>query len=61
MGIDAFGRIIKLNPDFAEKHQLAVIDCLEACCYQIDVALTFLLLFFLSFSDLVLCFCIVGN
>jgi AP-4 complex subunit epsilon-1 len=39
MGIDALGRIIKLNPDFAEKHQLAVIDCLEACCYQIDVSL----------------------
>jgi len=29
MGIDALGCIIKLNPDFAEKHQLAVIDCLE--------------------------------
>jgi AP-4 complex subunit epsilon-1 len=39
MGIDALGRIIKLNPDFAEKQQLAVIDCLEACCYQIDVSL----------------------
>ncbi|CAM6025344.1 unnamed protein product [Sphagnum balticum] len=37
MGIDALGCIIKLNPDFAEKHQLAVIDCLEACYYQIDV------------------------
>ncbi|CAM6074271.1 unnamed protein product [Sphagnum tenellum] len=36
MGTDALGHIIKLNPDFAEKHQLAVIDCLEACCYQID-------------------------
>lgn len=29
MGIDALGRIIKINPDFAEEHQLAVIDCLE--------------------------------
>ncbi|XP_057830971.2 AP-4 complex subunit epsilon [Cryptomeria japonica] len=29
MGIDALGRVIKINPDFAEEHQLAVIDCLE--------------------------------
>lgn len=29
MGIDALGRIIKINPEFAEQHQLAVIDCLE--------------------------------
>lgn len=29
MGIDALGRIIKINPDFAEQHQLAVINCLE--------------------------------
>ncbi|KAI5077093.1 hypothetical protein GOP47_0006917 [Adiantum capillus-veneris] len=29
MGIDALGRIIKINPDFAEEHQLSVIDCLE--------------------------------
>lgn len=33
MGIDALGRIIKINPDFAEEHQLAVIDCLEVCTY----------------------------
>jgi AP-4 complex subunit epsilon-1 len=31
MGIDALGRVIKINPDFAEQHQLAVIDCLEVC------------------------------
>ncbi len=31
MGIDAVGRVIKINPDFAEQHQLAVIDCLEVC------------------------------
>lgn len=29
MGIDALSRLIKLNPDIAEQHQLAVIDCLE--------------------------------
>ncbi|KAK4748751.1 hypothetical protein SAY87_015337 [Trapa incisa] len=29
MGIDALGRLIKLSPDAAEQHQLAVIDCLE--------------------------------
>ncbi|KAK9706997.1 hypothetical protein RND81_07G166500 [Saponaria officinalis] len=29
MGIDALGRLIKLSPDVAEQHQLAVIDCLE--------------------------------
>ncbi|CAK9325395.1 unnamed protein product [Citrullus colocynthis] len=29
MGIDALGRLIKLNPDIAEQHQLAVIDCME--------------------------------
>lgn len=31
MGIDALGRVIQVNPDFAEQHQLAVIDCLEVC------------------------------
>lgn len=31
MGIDALGRVIQINPDFAEEHQLAVIDCLEVC------------------------------
>uniref|UniRef100_A0A1D1YSH8 AP-4 complex subunit epsilon n=1 Tax=Anthurium amnicola TaxID=1678845 RepID=A0A1D1YSH8_9ARAE len=29
MGIDALGRLLKINPDIAEEHQLAVIDCLE--------------------------------
>ncbi|KAI4370805.1 hypothetical protein MLD38_019114 [Melastoma candidum] len=29
MGIDALGRLIKINLDIAEQHQLAVIDCLE--------------------------------
>ncbi|ERM97979.1 hypothetical protein AMTRI_Chr06g173070 [Amborella trichopoda] len=29
MGIDALSRLIKINPDIAEEHQLAVIDCLE--------------------------------
>lgn len=29
LGIDALGRLIKINPDIAEEHQLAVIDCLE--------------------------------
>lgn len=29
MGIDALGRLIKLSPDIAEQHQLAVIDCME--------------------------------
>ncbi|XP_077229897.1 AP-4 complex subunit epsilon-like isoform X2 [Tasmannia lanceolata] len=29
MGIDALGRLIRINPDIAEEHQLAVIDCLE--------------------------------
>jgi hypothetical protein len=31
MGIDALGRLIRINPDIAEEHQLAVIDCLEVC------------------------------
>lgn len=29
LGIDALSRLIKINPDIAEEHQLAVIDCLE--------------------------------
>ncbi|KAK7252585.1 hypothetical protein RIF29_36636 [Crotalaria pallida] len=29
LGIDALGRLIKLSPNIAEQHQLAVIDCLE--------------------------------
>ncbi|KVH95144.1 Adaptor protein complex AP-4, epsilon subunit [Cynara cardunculus var. scolymus] len=29
MGIDALGRLIRINPEVAEQHQLAVIDCLE--------------------------------
>ncbi|KAF8103887.1 hypothetical protein N665_0183s0062 [Sinapis alba] len=29
MGIDGLGRLIKISSDIAEKHQLAVIDCLE--------------------------------
>ncbi|XP_043708913.1 AP-4 complex subunit epsilon-like isoform X2 [Telopea speciosissima] len=29
MGIDALSRLIKINPEIAEEHQLAVIDCLE--------------------------------
>ncbi|XP_024531548.1 AP-4 complex subunit epsilon [Selaginella moellendorffii] len=29
MGIDALGRLIKITPECAENHQLAVIDCLE--------------------------------
>ena len=33
MGIDALGRLIKLSPEIAEQHQLAVIDCLEAVSY----------------------------
>lgn len=35
MGIDALGRLIKISPEIAEQHQLAVIDCLEVrqFCY----------------------------
>ncbi|XP_057798993.1 LOW QUALITY PROTEIN: AP-4 complex subunit epsilon [Salvia miltiorrhiza] len=29
LGIDALTRLIKINPEIAEQHQLAVIDCLE--------------------------------
>ncbi|CAN1779685.1 AP-4 complex subunit epsilon [Linum perenne] len=29
LGIDALGRLIKMSPEIAEQHQLAVIDCLE--------------------------------
>ncbi|KAH0981492.1 hypothetical protein GBA52_008669 [Prunus armeniaca] len=29
MGIDALVRLIKISPEIAEQHQLAVIDCLE--------------------------------
>jgi AP-4 complex subunit epsilon-1 len=41
MGIDALGRVIQINPDFAEQHQLAVIDCLEvwspsSCLFELD-------------------------
>lgn len=45
MGIDALGRLIKLSPNVAEQHQLAVIDCLEVRTYPID-ANGFLLEFF---------------
>lgn len=45
MGIDALGRLIKISPEIAEQHQLAVIDCLEVrilyyshCnCFLIDL------------------------
>lgn len=36
MGIDALGRLIKISPDVAEQHQLAVIDCLEVREYLIN-------------------------
>lgn len=36
MGIDALGRLIKLSPEIAEKHQLAVIDCLEVRMFILD-------------------------
>eukprot|EP00252_Welwitschia_mirabilis_P018924 TRINITY_DN4243_c0_g2_i1.p1 TRINITY_DN4243_c0_g2~~TRINITY_DN4243_c0_g2_i1.p1 ORF type:complete len:923 (+),score=193.52 TRINITY_DN4243_c0_g2_i1:295-2769(+) len=29
MGIDALCQVIRINPDFVEEHQLAVIDCLQ--------------------------------
>ncbi|KAI3804551.1 hypothetical protein L1987_26184 [Smallanthus sonchifolius] len=29
MGIDTLGRLIRISPDIAEQHQIAVIDCLE--------------------------------
>ncbi|GAA0154170.1 membrane traffic protein [Lithospermum erythrorhizon] len=29
LGIDILGRLIKINPEIAEQHELAVIDCLE--------------------------------
>ncbi|KAI3787172.1 hypothetical protein L1987_41437 [Smallanthus sonchifolius] len=29
LGIDALGRLIRISPEIAEPHQLAVIDCLE--------------------------------
>lgn len=34
MGIDGLGRLIKISPDIAEQHQLAVIDCLEVSSYK---------------------------
>ena len=34
MGIDGLGRLIKISPDIAEQHQLAVIDCLEVSNYK---------------------------
>lgn len=34
MGIDALGRLIKISPEIAEQHQLAVIDCLEVSCLK---------------------------
>ena len=36
MGIDALGRLIKLSPQIAEQHQLAVIDCLEVRIFPIN-------------------------
>ena len=36
IGIDSLGRIIKINPDFVEEHQLAVIDCLEVYALRDD-------------------------
>lgn len=29
VGIDALARIVRINPKFANEHQVAVIDCLE--------------------------------
>ncbi|KAL0371991.1 UNVERIFIED_CONTAM: AP-4 complex subunit epsilon [Sesamum calycinum] len=37
LGIDALSRLIKISPEIAEQHQLAVIDCLE-----VDKNLSFL-------------------
>ncbi|KAL0297432.1 UNVERIFIED_CONTAM: AP-4 complex subunit epsilon [Sesamum radiatum] len=33
LGIDALSRLIKISPEIAEQHQLAVIDCLEGSLY----------------------------
>ncbi|KAF9606195.1 hypothetical protein IFM89_023650 [Coptis chinensis] len=37
MGVDALGRLIRINPDIAEEHQLAVIDCLEGTYDILDI------------------------
>ena len=29
MGIEALGRVVRINASYANEHQLAVIDCLE--------------------------------
>lgn len=29
VGIDALSRIVRINSDYANEHQIAVIDCLE--------------------------------
>lgn len=43
MGIDALGRLIKISPEIAEQHQLAVIDCLEVR----DIIIPFCLFLFM--------------
>lgn len=45
MGIDALGRLIKISPDIAEQHQLAVIDCLEVSFFLISLRCNSELLF----------------
>ncbi|KAI3525472.1 hypothetical protein L1887_04293 [Cichorium endivia] len=33
ISIDAHGRLIRLSPEIAEQHQLALIDCLEVSAF----------------------------
>lgn len=57
MGIDGLGRLIKISPDIAEQHQLAVIDCLEvsrskgnifSCLFLYEHIVCFFCLMFVS-------------
>lgn len=50
MGIDALGRLIRISPEIAEQHQLAVIDCLEVRVSYICYVIIDLKHMFTSFS-----------
>ncbi|KAK4389103.1 AP-4 complex subunit epsilon [Sesamum angolense] len=59
LGIDALSRLIKISPEIAEQHQLAVIDCLEfeylfVCsfsCYKASMSLNLAFPYMISISD----------
>lgn len=53
LGIDALTRLIKINPEIAEQHQLAVIDCLEVMYVISNAGNWKYLKYFILVSDLI--------